>query len=159
MRQLLATREEMLPAAKARRAKKAEGEGQNMSMNMTKKKRKRAPALGSLTDERDYDLVRAVSTGYGRSYSRIKTIPRTPATLSVTAMAKSAGVETADDAVDYFIHRFLRVKLDKSDRQLMISFWKRLSGGEKIDYESPEAENHLRELLHSIMSTLEFQLG
>ena len=93
------------------------------------------------------------------SYSRIKPIPATPAELNITVMAKSAGVETAEDAVDYFIHRFLRVKPDESDRQLLISYMERLSGGEKIDYESPEVEDNLRELLHSIISTLEFQLS
>ena len=74
-------------------------------------------------------------------------------------MAKSAGVETADDVVDYFIHRFLLVKLDESDRQLTISYMKELCGGEKIDYDSPETEGDLRELLHSVLSTPEFQLG
>ena len=118
-----------------------------------------APSFAKIQDERDYDLVGGVGTAAGLSYSRIKPTPKTPAELNITEMAQSADVETADDAVDYFIHRFLRVKLDDSDRQLMISYMIKLSGGEKIDYDSPEAEGDLRELLHTIMSTAEFQLS
>ena len=118
-----------------------------------------APSFAKIQDTRDYDLVGAVGTGAGLSYSRIKSIPTTPAELNIIEMVRSAGVETAEGAVDYFIHRFLRVKLEESDRRLIISYMIQLSGGEKIDYDSPEAEADLRELLHSIMSTPEFQLG
>ena len=92
-------------------------------------------------------------------YELVKPIPTTPAELDIAAMAKSAGVRTVDDAVDFFIHRFLRVKLEESDRQLTIAYMKKLSGGEQINYESPDVENHLRELLHTIMSMPEFQLS
>ena len=118
-----------------------------------------SPATEMLFASQDYDLYAAVAVGLRIGYERIKQIPRTPAELDITEMARTAGIETADDAVDYFIHRFLRVKLHESDRQLIISYMVQLSGGEKIDYDSPEAEADLRELLHSIMSTPEFQLG
>ena len=118
-----------------------------------------APSFAKIQDERDYDLVGGVGTAAGLSYSRIKETPTTPAELNIVDMVKSAGVETAAGAVDYFIHRFLRVKLEESDRQSIISYMTQLSGGEKIDYDSPEAEDDLRELLHTIMSTPEFQLG
>ncbi len=118
-----------------------------------------APSFAKIQDERDYDLVGGVGTAAGLSYSRIKPTPATPAELNIIEMARTAGVETADDAVDYFIHRFLRVKLGEPDRKLMISYMIKLSGGEMIDYDSPEAEGDLRELLHTILSTPEFQLG
>ena len=51
------------------------------------------------------------------------------------------------------------VELEESDRQSIISYMAQLSGGETIDFDSPEAEDDLRELLHTIMSTPEFQLG
>ncbi len=92
-----------------------------------------APSFAEISDLRDYDLVGAVGTAAGLSYSRIKPTPNTPAELDIVQMAKSAGVETAEEAVDYFIHRFLRVKLEESDRQLMISFMIQLSCGEMID--------------------------
>ena len=118
-----------------------------------------SPSFAKIQDTRDYNLVGAVGTGAGLSYSRIKPTPSTRAELNIIEMARSAGVETADEAVDYFIHRFLRVQLEESDRQLIIAYMIQLSGGEKIDYDSPEAEADLREVLHSIMSTPEFQLG
>ena len=130
----------------------SEGEGSMGTMEV-------APSFAKIQDMRDYDLVAGVGTAAGLSYSRIKPIPKTPAKLNLIEMARSAGVETADDAVDYFIHRFLRVKLEESDRQLIIAYMIQLSGGEKIDYDSPEAEGDLRELLHTIMSTPEFQLS
>ena len=118
-----------------------------------------APSFAKIQDERDYDLVGGVGTAAGLSYSRIKETPTTPAELDIVEMVRSAGVETAEGAVDYFIHRFLRVKLEESDRQSIISYMTQLSGGERIDFDSPEAEDDLRELLHTIMSTPEFQLG
>ena len=118
-----------------------------------------SPATEALFASQDYDLYAAVAVGLRIGYERIKPIPRTPAELDIAKMAKSAGVETAGDAVDYFIHRFLRVKLGESDRQLIISYMIKLSGGERIDYDSPEAEGDLRELLHTILSTPEFQLS
>ena len=118
-----------------------------------------SPATEALFASQDYDLYAAVGVGLRIGYERIKPIPTTPAELDITEMAKSAGIETAEDAVDYFIHRFLRVKLDETDRQLTIAYMKDLTGGEKIDYESPDVENHLRELIHAIMSMPEFQLS
>ena len=98
-----------------------------------------APSFAKIQDERDYDLVGGVGTAAGLSYSRIKPTPTTPAELNMVEMVRSAGVKTAEGAVDYFIHRFLRVELEESDRQLMISYMTQLSGGEKIDYDSPAA--------------------
>ena len=118
-----------------------------------------APGTAMLNASPDYDINRAAMDGIRMGYELVKPIPTTPAELDIAAMAKTAGVETADDAVDYFVHRFLRVKLDESDRQLTISYMKELSGGEQIDYDSPDVENHLRELLHAIMSMPEFQLS
>ncbi len=48
---------------------------------------------------------------------------------------------------------------DQRQKEAMISFMKELTGGEHIDYDSSEVERNLRELLHSIMSLPEFQLG
>jgi len=139
-------------AGDASEGEETQGDG---SMGMMEE----APSFADIQDVRDYNLVGAVATAAGLSYSRIKPTPNTPAELDIVEMVKSAGVETADDAVDYFIHRFLRVKLEESDRQLIIAYMKELSGGEKIHYDSPEAEDNLRELLHTIMSTPEFQLS
>jgi hypothetical protein len=118
-----------------------------------------APSFAEIQDSRDYDLVAGVGTAAGLAFSRIKSTPKTPAELDIIEMVRSAGVETADDLVDYFVYRFLRVKLGESDRQLIIAYMVKLSGGEKIDYSSPDAEGDLRELLHTIMSTPEFQLS
>jgi len=118
-----------------------------------------APGTAMLNASPDYDINRAAMDGIRMGYELVKPIPTTPAELDIAAMAKTAGVESADDAVDYFVHRFLRVKLDESDRQLTIAYMKELSGGEQIDYDSPDVENHLRELLHAIMSMPEFQLS
>jgi hypothetical protein len=118
-----------------------------------------APGTAMLNASPDYDINRAAIDGIRMGYELVKPIPTTPAELDIAAMAKSAGVRTVDDAVDFFIHRFLRVKLEESDRQLTIAYMKKLSGGEQINYESPDVENHLRELLHTIMSMPEFQLS
>ena len=118
-----------------------------------------APAAKLINSAPDYDLKLGVYNGFVRAFERLKPVPPIPAQLSLAAMAKAAGVETSQDAVDYFMYRFLRVRPDEADRELMVSFMKRICGGEQIDYDSPDAEHNLRELLHAIMSTPEFQLG
>ena len=98
-------------------------------------------------------------TAFVRAHDRLKPIPPTPAQLSLAAMVKSAGAESPEQAVDYLIRRFLQVKPSAQDRELLISFARELAGGDQIDFDSADVERQLRELLHSIMSLPEFQLG
>jgi uncharacterized protein (DUF1800 family) len=137
----------------------AAGEKELESAKAEVKSGVQAPAAKLINSRPDYDLKLGVYTAYVRAYERLKPVPPVAAQLSLTAMVRSSGAATAADAVDYFIRRFLRVGPSESDRQTLVSFMEELSGGKTVDYESPDVERHLRELLHSIMSLPEFQLG
>ena len=107
----------------------------------------------------DYDLKVGVYRGYVKAFARVKEVPPTPAKVSLTAMAKSAGVKTADDAVDYFTLRFLRVAPTADTRTALVDFVKKQWGGAQINYGAANLEKSLRELAHLIMSTPEYQLS
>ncbi|HKQ74102.1 MAG TPA: DUF1800 domain-containing protein [Blastocatellia bacterium] len=107
----------------------------------------------------DYDLKVGVYRGYVKAFTRVKEVPPTPAIVSLTAMAKSAGVKTADDAVDYFLLRFLRVAPPDEARTALVEFVKKQWGGPQINYGAATLEKSLRELAHLIMSTPEYQLS
>ena len=78
-----------------------------------------APAAKLINSAPDYDLKLGVYNGFVRAFERLKPSPPIPAQLSLAAMAKAAGVENAEDAVDYFLYRFLRVRPEEADRELM----------------------------------------
>ena len=65
----------------------------------------------------------------------------------------------ATGAVDNLMRRFLRVPLTGERRQTLIRFLEQQNGGPQIDYSRYRLEKDLRELLHLIMSTPEYQLS
>jgi hypothetical protein len=107
----------------------------------------------------DYDLKLGVYRGYQKTFRRVKPTPPTTAGLNLTAMAKTAGVKTADEAVDYFTLRLLRTPLAANDRAAMVEFLKKQWGGAQINFGSEKLEHSLRELAHLIMSMPEYQLA
>ncbi len=107
----------------------------------------------------DYDLKLGVRNGYVKAFERVKETPRTSAKLNLTAMAKGAGVKTADETVDYFVLRFLRLPLADSDRAAMVDYLKKQWGGAQINFSAAAVEKSLRELVHMIMSTPEYQIS
>ena len=85
-------------------------------------------------------------------------------------MARYGGVRTVEEAVDYFSNRFLRVPLDHVSRAELVGWtqdaigssegWTRdVIGSSAIDYEIPQTETVLRELVHLIMSSPQYQVG
>ena len=107
----------------------------------------------------DYDLKLGVYNGYTKAFARVKPVPRTTARIDLTAMARSAGVKTADEMVDYFIKRFLRSPLEKGDRAALVDFLKGQWGGTQINFGAENLEQSLRALAHLIMSAPEYQLS
>ncbi len=70
-----------------------------------------------------------VYRGYRKTFQRVKPAPPTPASLYLTAMARSASLKTADQTVDYFVLRFLRVPLSVGDRAALVEFLMKQWGG------------------------------
>jgi len=108
--------------------------------------------------DEDYNTRYAGYKGALIAFERTKTIPRRPAAIDLTAMAKDAGADTVDKVVDHFIHRFLSVRLADKDRAALVGF---LSGklGTTVIQPGGTLEASLRELLYLVLSTPEYQLG
>jgi hypothetical protein len=96
----------------------------------------------------------------GRRLAAQTVIPdRTPASFELAAQLRRAGVESAEEAVDYLAVRFLRVPLSERRREAMLQFMRGEIAAPKIDYEAAGTEATLRRLLHLIVSVPEYQLS
>jgi uncharacterized protein (DUF1800 family) len=108
--------------------------------------------------DEDYNTRYAGYKGALIAFERTKTIPRRPAAIDLTAMAKAANADTVDKVVDHFIHRFLSVPLADKDRAALVGF---LAGklGTTVIQPGATLEESLRDLLYLVLSTPEYQLG
>jgi len=116
-------------------------------------------ALQMINSSPEFDLGLGVYNGFVQTFERVKAVPPTPPKLDLAAMAQGGGLETAGDAVDFFERRFLRIPLDERDHAALVEFLEQRLGGARIDYRSAALEESLRELVHLIMSTPEYQLS
>lgn len=132
------------------------GGGESM---MSEGKMPQAPASKMINSNPEYDLPFGVYNGMNRAYETVIPIPTTPAKLDLVAMVRESGAKTVADAVGYFERRFLILPMSAEDRAAMEKFLTDRNGGEQLDLQRPNAERDLRELLHLIMSTPEYQIG
>lgn len=109
--------------------------------------------------DEDYNTRYGSTHGWEEAFRRVKPIPRRTAQLNFTQMVTKAKLETTTNAVDYFTARLLRVPLSTDDRQAMIDFLTKELGTDRISTSASYLEEPLRLLVHSIMSTPEYQLG
>jgi len=73
-------------------------------------------------------------------------------------MVTSARAGTADQVVDHFVHRFLRVPLAETDRAALVSFLRAQLGSSTIQ-PGTKLEDALRELLYLVLSKPEYHPG
>ena len=66
---------------------------------------------------------------------------------------------TVSDALTYLERRFLRLPLSPAVRDTIRKTIEAGNGGADLAYSLPRTERALREMLHSIMSAPEYQLG
>jgi len=118
-----------------------------------------APSATMINETPEYDLPLGVYNGMNRAFERVLPIPLTPATLDLRSMLRAAQVGSAADAVDYLAKRFLRLPPAEEDRAALAAFAAERLGKGEINWESPETETALREVLHLILSAPEYQLA
>ncbi len=118
-----------------------------------------APSANMINEAPAYDLPYGVFNGKTMAFARIKAPNQEPADFSLTSMLQKAGATTVSDALTYLERRFLRLPLSTSVRATIRKTIEALNGGEDLAYALPQTEGTLRELLHSIMSSPEYQLG
>jgi hypothetical protein len=108
--------------------------------------------------DEDYNTRYGGYKGYLLAFERTKTIPRRPAAIDLTAIARAAGADTVDKVVDHFVRRFLSVPLADKDRAVLVAFLRSKLGTDAIQ-PGGALEESLRELLYLVLSTPEYQLG
>ena len=135
------------------------GERLAKGMNITEATKEGDAESNMMADrDEDYNTRYASYGGYLDAYERTKVIPRRPAAIDLAAMISAAGAHTAEQAVDHFVARFLRVRLADQDRTALVDFLRSKLGGSRIE-PGDQLEPALRELLYLVLSTPEYQLG
>ena len=135
------------------------GERLAKGMNITEATKEGDAESNMMADrDEDYNTRYASYRGYLDAYARTKVIPRRTADIDLTTMIATADAHTADQVVDHFVRRFLRVSLADKDRAALIDFLRRKLGASRIE-PNDQLEPALRELLYLVLSTPEYQLG
>jgi len=111
------------------------------------------------TADEQFNTRYGAYTGYVNAFKVVKPIPRFVAAIDLASMVRSSGAHTAAEIVDHFIHRFLRVRLSVGDRDALIAFAEGRLGEGRVDFAAEDTEQHLRALLHLVMSAPEYQLS
>ena len=118
-------------------------------------------AESNMMADRDEDFNTRFGSyrGWQMAIQRVKAIPRIAAQVDLSAMVRAAGVGTAEEAVDYFLARFLSAPLGAAERAMMVDFLTAELGTSDIAAAESYLEEPLRMLLHLVMSQPEYQLG
>jgi hypothetical protein len=136
------------------------GQGMDIS-DATKDDTKASMAESNMAADRDEDF----NTRYGSfrgsqmAIQRVIAIPRDTARLDLPRMVLDAKAKNSDQAVDYLIHRFMRVPPDDATRKKLVAYLNSELGTPDITAASTYLDQPLRLLLHLIMSQPEFQLS
>ena len=110
--------------------------------------------------QEDFNTRTAGAVGFQMAAEKIIPIPRTMPQLNLANGTLAAGLKTTDQAVDYYVRRFVAVPLSPEVRTSLIKFLNgQLGGTSDLAAARSYAEEPLRLLIHLIMSTPEYQLG
>ena len=107
----------------------------------------------------EYNLFRGVFNASYIAYRAVPPEPRKDPLFQLASMLKQEGVTDAPGVVDALTRRFLRVPISGARRDDLIAFCMKVIGSPKVDYSHYTLEKELREVLHLILSTPEYQLS
>jgi uncharacterized protein (DUF1800 family) len=135
------------------------GERIAKGMNITEATREGDAESNMMADrDEDYNTRYGGYKGNMDAFARTKLIPRRPASLELTSIARAANADTVEKVVDHFSVRFLRVPLADKDRAALVDFLRNSLGSSSVR-PGPKLEDSLRELLYLVLSTPEYQLS
>lgn len=109
--------------------------------------------------DEDFNTRLASLRGWQMATQKIKPIVRTTAQLNLSAMVREANCQTAAQAIDHLLERFLSIPPDAATRARLVSFLERELGTADMLRAASYAEEPLRNALHLILSLPEYQLG
>ena len=118
-----------------------------------------SPSSKLQLQNQDASNTLGVYNAYVMINERVKKVPMTGADIDLATMLEEAGVTTAAGAIDYLELRFLRVRLMESDRAAVTRFLVERVGGDKIDFSRWRLKTDLKQALHIILSSPEYQLS
>ena len=110
--------------------------------------------------ERDEKFNTRVSSslGWERAARKLIPTPRDAARVDLTRMVLDSGARTTGDAVDYLLHRLLRVPAAPAARNAFVAMLTKELGTDNVDRAKTYLEDPLRLTVHLIMSTPEYQI-
>jgi Protein of unknown function (DUF1800) len=114
--------------------------------------------MSVISNNERYNLAVGVYTGAWQANARVMPFPRTPAQVDFTRMARDAGAETVEEAVNYFSGRFLSLPLPSDRYRAVTSFLKGELKSDQLNYSDAGLKQALRLTVHLILSAPEYQL-
>ena len=129
-------------------------------MNITNATRSGDSGSSMLADaDEDYNTRYGGYRGYVLAFERIKLVPRYSAEFNLVSLVRTAGAETAADAVEHLATRFLRTPLGEGDQQRLVKLLRARLGAKDLVQPGPIMEEALRSVLYVILCSPEYQLG
>lgn len=129
-------------------------------MNITNATRSGDSGASMLADaDEDYNTRFGGYRGYVLAFERVKLVPRHAPDFSLASMVRAAGAESASDAIDHLLARFLRAPLREHDRRQLVQLLEQHAGRSELKAASRALEARLRSVLYVILSSPEYQLG
>ena len=118
-------------------------------------------AESNMLADRDEDFNTRYGSfrGWQMAIEKVKPIPRDTAQVNLARMVLAEHPKNTTQAVDYLIHRFMRVPPSDDARRMLVSFLDRELGTSDISVAQTYIEEPLRLVLHLIMSQPEYQLN
>jgi hypothetical protein len=118
----------------------------------------RAESNKNADRDEDFNTRYGSFRGSQMAIQRVKPIPRDTAQINLSRMVLSENLKNTTQAVDYLIHRFMRVPPGEEARQKLIAFLNNELGTADLGVAQTYLEDPLRLVLHLIMSQPEYQL-
>ena len=129
-------------------------------MNITNATRSGDSGSSMLAEaDEEYNTRYGGYRGYVLAYDRVKLVPRHAAYFQLAAMVRLAGAETASEAVDHLVTRFLRTPLADADKSVLAELLADRIGSQALGHERAELEAALRTVLYVVLCSPEYQLG
>ena len=129
-------------------------------MNITNATRSGDSGSSMLADaDEDYNTRYGGYRGYVLAYERIKPVPRHRAEFDLASIMRSAGAETAAEAVDHLLLRFVRTPVPVGLRDNLVRHLEDQLGGHSLDEDTEQVANALRSTLYVVLCSPEYQLG
>lgn len=129
-------------------------------MNITNATRSGDSGSSMLADaDEDYNTRYGGYRGYVLAFERIKLVPRHQAKFDLLSMVRSAGADTASEAVDHLLARFLRTPIPAPVRNRLVDHLVESLGSSRLSGDAATVEEALRSLLYIVLCSPEYQLG